>query len=109
MLLSLTDEDTLELLAKTPKVIIMFHANWCGSCRLFKAKFDKISNKDCYKGIAFLHLNAEECPKMRKIAQVNALPFFATFEDGKILESCATVREEQVSRMAAGLILINSK
>ncbi len=107
MLQSLTDDTTLELLHANSKVMIMFHANWCGSCRLFKAKFEKISNKDCYHDIVFVLLNAEESPKLRKMAQVNALPYFATFDQGVISASCATVREEQVCKMATQLMDIN--
>jgi len=99
MITQLTDQESSALIQEGKPVMVMFYANWCGSCRLFKPKFERISNRGCYDGIEFITLNAEECPQMRKKAQVNALPFFATFHQGELQSSGATIREEQICRM----------
>ena len=104
MLVQLSDEETLDIIKKNPKVMIMFFANWCGSCRLFKPKFEKVSNKSEFSDITFLSLNAEDCPKMRKISLVNALPFFATYKNGELFESTATLREEHAVNLASSLM-----
>ena len=104
MLIQSTDQETLEIIRKNPKVVIMFYANWCGSCRLFKPKFEKISNKNEFNEIVFLCLNAEECPELRKKSMVNALPFFATYNNGILIETTATLREEHTINLVNNLV-----
>jgi thiol-disulfide isomerase/thioredoxin len=104
MLVQTNDPETKEILSKNKQVMLMFIANWCGSCRMFRPKYEKISNKSEYATVRFLILNAEECPEVRKMTQVHALPYFATYLNGNILESGATLREEQVCQMARNLM-----
>ena len=104
MLIQSTDQETLEIIREKPKVVIMYYANWCGSCRLFKPKFEKISNKNEFKEIVFLTLNAEECPTMRKNSMVKALPFFASYKNGELFESTATLKEELTMNLANNLV-----
>lgn len=104
MVIVTDDEGGKREIASQPGVVLMFVANWCGSCRLFKPKFEKISNKPEYQALHFLLINAEECPELRRMAQVNALPYFATFHRGQILDSGATLREEQVIHFVKNLI-----
>lgn len=103
MVRHLQEEETLTLLKNQSRVIIMFVANWCGSCRLFKPRFDKISNKPAFSNIEFVCINSEEAPRLRKIAGVSALPYFASFSGGELFESRATIRENAVVTMAQNL------
>lgn len=103
MIKQLDEEKALQLLQTAPKVMIMFVANWCGSCRLFRPRYEKISNKPELSSIVFLCMHSEDAPKIRKLAGVNALPYFASFLNGSLLEARATLREDGVITMARNL------
>ena len=79
--------------------VVKFYADWCGSCRLFKPKYKRISEEEGYTHIAFLDVNAQESPETKKMAGVTNLPYFAIFKDGQLLEGVATSKEESVKEL----------
>lgn len=101
MVTKATDSDFTELITNNQKVVVKFFAGWCGACRLFAPKFVKISNKPEHEGILFLDVNAEENPEARKFAGVANLPFFAVIQNGKIIASDTTAKEEALELMIA--------
>ena len=98
-----TDTDFSKKLAENPRVIVKYHAGWCGQCRLFAPKYKRMSADDQYKDVTFLDVNAEKNPAARKMAGVDNLPFFATFRNGKLVEGAATSKEDKVLEMLQNL------
>jgi len=99
MVHKITDENFAAELAGNENVVIKFYADWCGSCRLFAPKFTRLSNTDTYQNIKFLEVNAEESPEARKVANVNNLPYFATFKNGQLVQGETTSKEEFLVKM----------
>ena len=62
-------------------VLVQFSAGWCGNCRIMKPKFKKFSNE--LKDVPFFVVDSEKFPESRKLANVDNLPTFASFKDGK--------------------------
>jgi len=91
-----TDDDFKQLLSKNEKVVVKYYAEWCGSCRLFAPKFKRLALDDRFEGVTFIDVNAEENPEARKLGNVTNLPTFATFENGKLVTSIASNKEEAV-------------
>lgn len=91
-----TDQEFKTKLEEKDKVVVKYYADWCGSCRLFKPKFRRLSEDEKYKDIAFLDVNAEENQEARKLAGVTNLPFFAVFKSGQLVEGVASNKEEAV-------------
>lgn len=98
-----TDSDFKDLLSKHPKVVVKYFADWCGSCKLFAPKFRRIASDESNQDILFLDVNAEENPEARKMANVDNLPFFATFNNGQLLEGSATSKEDVFTGMVQKL------
>ncbi|OHX66277.1 thioredoxin family protein [Flammeovirga pacifica] len=90
------DSNFKELISENDKVVVKYFAGWCGSCRLFKPKFKRLSGDERFEGIAFLDVNAEESPEARALAGVNNLPFFAIFKGGKLVEGGPMSKEDAV-------------
>lgn len=93
---SADDTDFSELISSSPRVAVKYYADWCGSCRLLAPKFRSLSEREEFAGIVFLDVNAELSPVARSVAEVDTLPFFAAFRDGKLVEGIATAKEENV-------------
>jgi thioredoxin 1 len=104
MVHKITDENFAAELAGNENVVIKFYADWCGSCRLFAPKFTRLSNAESYQNIKFMEVNAEENPETRKAANVNNLPYFATFKNGQLLQGETTSKEEFLVKMLEQLI-----
>jgi len=94
-----TDADFSNALQKNEKVIVKYYADWCGSCRLFSPKYNRLSNDERFSDTVFLDINAEENPEARKKASVSNLPFFAIFKNGVLVEGATTSKEEYVVEM----------
>ena len=99
MVTKVTDSEFVELLKKNPKVVVKYYADWCGNCRLFTPKFNRLSEKEEYKDVKFLDINAETNPQARKMADVKNLPTFAVFKNGELVKSDFTSKEEVVDRL----------
>ncbi len=97
--LTLNDAEFESALQNNPKIVVKFYADWCGTCRLFAPKFKKMAELPEFQDIVFVEINAEKNPLARKMAQVNNLPFIATFKAGALLEGAPTGKEELVKEM----------
>ncbi len=98
-----SDTEFKEIIKSKEKVVVKFYADWCGNCRLFAPKFNKLAEKPEFSGVTFLDVNAEDNPEARKLAGVSNLPFFATFKGGKLVATDFTSREEVVERLIQGI------
>ncbi|HKK89141.1 MAG TPA: thioredoxin family protein [Saprospiraceae bacterium] len=87
------DKDNLqEILQNNDKVIVQYSAGWCGNCRIMKPKFKKLSREN--EDTLFVLVDAEKYPESRKLANVDNLPTFAAFENGKLKDQTQTNKFE---------------
>jgi thiol-disulfide isomerase/thioredoxin len=91
-----SDSEFKEKLGENEKVVVKYYADWCGSCRLFKPKYKRLSNDERFEGVTFLDVNAEKNPDARKTGGVTNLPYFAIFQNGELVEGVASSKEEAV-------------
>ena len=80
MVLELEKDNLAEIIAANNKVVVQFSATWCGNCRIMKPKFKKESSQN--EDITFIIADSEKFPESRKLANVDNLPTFASFENG---------------------------
>ena len=91
-------EDTLKQEVKNnEKVIVQFSASWCGNCRLMKPKFKKLAKEN--ENLSFVYIDAEKNPESRKLATVNNLPTFATFQNGEFVNQVQTNKFESLKEL----------
>ncbi len=75
------DQDNLaDVVSQHNNVIVQFSAGWCGNCRVMKPKFKKLATEN--ENAEFVIVDAEKFPESRKLATVDNLPTFATFQNG---------------------------
>lgn len=92
MLLELKEDSLEEFISDEKDVIVQFAAGWCGNCRLMKPKFKKLATET--EGFKFILVDAEKYPESRKMANVDNLPTFASFKDGKFVNQVQTNKFE---------------
>ena len=85
-----------ELLKTNEKVVVKYYADWCGSCRLFKPKFKRLSEDVRFDDITFVDVNAEKSPEARKAAGVTNLPYFDFLKNVELVDSVASSKEDAV-------------
>ncbi len=101
--IDIDDSNVKENLNQNEKVIVKYYAGWCGSCRLIKPKYRRLSEEERFEGIAFLDTDAEHNPEARKLADVKSLPYFAIFKNGELVEGISTSKIENVVELVEKL------
>ena len=91
-MVELKDDSLQQFITDEKDVVVQFSAGWCGNCRMMKPKFRKLATET--EGLKFVLVDAEKFPESRKMANVNNLPTFATFRDGKLVNQVQTNKFE---------------
>lgn len=92
MIQELEQDNLQELVASGKKTIVQYSAGWCGNCRIMKPKFKRFSEE--HEDVNFIIVDAEKYPESRKLANVNNLPTFASFNKGEFLNQIQTNKVE---------------
>jgi len=88
MLKELNTDSLADVVDNNNKVVVQYMATWCGNCRIMKPKFKKLAAEN--ENMEFVLIDAEKFPESRQLAQVDNLPTFATFVDGKKVNQTQT-------------------
>ena len=92
------DQDNLsQLVSENETIVVQFSASWCGNCRIMKPKFKKLALEN--DSIPFILVDAEKFPESRKMATVDNLPTFATFNNGQLVNQVQTNRFEVLKEL----------
>ena len=93
-MIELTEDTLADLIQEKDKVIVQYGATWCGNCRLVKPRFKRLAGQ--HEDVQFVYVDAEKLPNSRKLAEVNNLPTFAGFSQGKLVASNAGNKEDNI-------------
>lgn len=97
MFLEIEKDNLTEIVAENETVVVQYAASWCGNCRIMKPKFKKLSSEN--ENIPFVLVDAEKFPESRKLANVDNLPTFATFKNGKFVNQVQTNKTETLAEL----------
>ena len=64
-------------------VVVDFTAQWCGPCQMIKPKFEAMSNE--FTDVLFLKVDVDENDETAEAHNIQAMPTFMFFRDGKKL------------------------
>ncbi len=92
MVTELTEDNLTEVLSATENTVVQYSAGWCGNCRMMKPKLKKLATEN--PNIKFVIADAEKFPNSRKLATVDNLPTFATFNNGELVKQVQTNKFE---------------
>jgi len=97
MLIELEQDNLQEVLESHPKAVVQYSASWCGNCRIMKPKIKRESKEN--PDLTFIIVDAEKFPHSRKLATVDNLPTFASFEDGQLKNQTQTNKYEVLKEL----------
>lgn len=96
-MLELETDDLGKFLEEHPRVLVQYGASWCGICRLMKPKLKQLAEKE--SAVTFVYVDAEKFPGSREFAEVENLPTFAGFVNGKLQKQCMGSKIENVQEI----------
>lgn len=85
MLEELQNDNLKEIVDSNEKVIVQYGATWCGVCKVVKPQFSRLAGEN--ENVKFYYVDAEKFPESRDLVEVNNLPTFAGFVNGKVVKS----------------------
>ena len=77
-------EELKTIVSENKKVIIDFHAPWCGPCRMLGPVLEKLENE--YTDITVIKVNVDEVPEAGQVYEVNSIPDVRIYKDGNFIE-----------------------
>ena len=82
-----------------PRLLIRFHASWCGVCKLLAPHVTKLKDDPAYADVTFIDADVEENMDVKQAFKINDLPYFAGFKDGALIEEFATAKKDRVTEL----------
>ncbi|QCK14220.1 thioredoxin family protein [Mangrovivirga cuniculi] len=101
--LSISDTSFEKEIEKHPNLLIRFTAEWCGTCKSTQNAFDKFVSDGEFQDYKVAEMNAPESPKARLKAGVYAVPYYAIYRDGKLLEGISTTSLNEIKDLTEQL------
>ena len=96
MLQELNQDNLQSVIESSKTTVVQYSAGWCGNCRIMKPKFKRMAAEN--EEVTFVIVDAEKFPESRNLAEVNNLPTFATFKDGKFVNQIQTNKVESLKQ-----------
>jgi len=84
----ITTDNLQEEIADGQLTFVQYSATWCGNCRMMKPTFKRLG--EGADDAQFIMVDAEKFPNSRSLAEVDNLPTFAAFKDGKLVKQLQT-------------------
>ena len=70
-----------EAAAQNKRVLVYFHADWCGPCRQVGKAFQRETNKDAFSHWILVNVNVDEMPSGPTLGiEFQTIPFFVKLD-----------------------------
>lgn len=89
----LTNEAYLKKVAEYPLVLVDFNAVWCGPCKKMMPVIEKITADQAGR-LTLLKIDADENPVLMREKQIEGIPYFEIYKNGKLVWSYMGMTDE---------------
>lgn len=98
----MTKDDFFKAVSENKKVLVDFNAKWCAPCKKMLPMLEALAdnNKDKF---VLMQIDADENQSLLKDMQIDAIPFFQLYENGKLIWTKEGFTEEVEMKKALGI------
>ena len=75
-------------------MVVDFYATWCGPCRMIAPKVEEMEKE--FSNVMFLKVDVDENDETSEKYEVQAMPTFMFFKNGKKVDSFAGANEAKL-------------
>ena len=94
MVKEINAEEYSEIIYSTNRVVIDFHATWCGPCKVLSPILEELDDE--IEGVEFVKLDVDQHPQIAGQNQVMGVPTVVILKDGEVKDRFVGVQPKEV-------------
>lgn len=102
--MEISSSELREKINKGEKVIVDFHATWCGPCKMMKPTFERLTNENTTE-VGMFTMDVDANRELAIELGIRSVPTIKIFNEGKIKETKVGVLSEgEIKELVTELI-----
>ena len=94
MVKEINAEEYSEIVNSSNRVVIDFHATWCGPCKVLSPILEELDDE--IEGVEFVKLDVDQHPQIAGQNQVMGVPTVVILKDGEVKDRFVGVQPKEV-------------
>lgn len=87
------DAEFNEIIKGEKKVVVDFHADWCGPCKVLSPILDELDAE--VDDVEFVKINVDHYPELSGSYEIMAVPTVIMFQDGEVKNRFSGVQPKE--------------
>ncbi|GBG28778.1 Thioredoxin [Hondaea fermentalgiana] len=102
-MLNITEDGKLDdILKENELVLVDFHAEWCGPCKMIAPKVKELAKEN--PSIFFCKVDVDEAEETAANLKITAMPTFIAFKSGTEIKRVLGASEDKIKEAIAALL-----
>ncbi len=89
----INDEQFNEMIKGDVPVVVDFHADWCGPCKVLSPILDELDDE--IENVEFVKINVDHYPELSGSYEIMAVPTVIMFKNGEVKDRFAGVKPKE--------------
>jgi thioredoxin 1 len=102
--MEISSPELREKIKNGEKVIVDFHATWCGPCKMMKPTFEKLTNENTTE-VGMFTMDVDTNRDLAVELGIRSVPTIKVFNGGGVIETkVGVLNEGQIKELVTGLL-----
>jgi thioredoxin 1 len=102
--MEISSPELREKIKNGEKVIVDFHATWCGPCKMMKPTFEKLTNENTTE-VGMYTMDVDQNRELSVELGIRSVPTIKVFNGGGVVDTkVGVLREGQIKDLVTGLL-----
>jgi thioredoxin 1 len=102
--MEISSPELREKIKNGEKVIVDFHATWCGPCKMMKPTFEKLTNENTTE-VGMFTMDVDTNRDLAVELGIRSVPTIKVFNGGGVVDTkVGVLREGQIKDLVTGLL-----